>query len=77
MLKLPKSGRASLKKGKNFMPIKSVAYGMSKNLLTCQNPRADSWNYIRVKRIPILEPSGVGLLKELLPRNDEQRFLKA
>ena len=56
---------------------KAVAYGMSKNQQTCQNPSTDSWNNIRVKRIPILEPSGVGLLKELLLRNDEQRFLKA
>ena len=56
------------------MPIKAVACGMSKNLLTCQNPRADSWNYIRVKRIPILEPSGVGLREALLPRHASSKL---
>ena len=53
---------------------KAVVYGMSKNLRTCQNPRADSWNYIRVKRIPILEPLGVGLREALLPRHASSKL---
>ena len=47
---------------------------MSKNLLTCQNPRADSWKYIRVKQIPILEPSGVGLREALVPRHTSSKL---
>ena len=56
------------------MPIKAVAYGMSKKPWTCQNPRADSWNYIRVRRIPILEPSGVSLREALLPRHASSKL---